>query len=94
MRMVVDPNTSYPRILFFGKVDLDSYLSTVNYTNFPSAFLYVHSFDKYEFTNDLNHVRSDVIYLQENDEVRMNRLLESGYKVKNFGKYIVGYSAQ
>ena len=94
MRMVVDPNTSYPRILFFGKVDLDSYLSTVNYTNFPSAFLYVHSFDKYDFTNDLNHVRSDVIYLQENDEFRMNRLQESGYKVKNFGKYIVGYSAQ
>lgn len=89
--MVVDPNTSYPRILFYGKVDLKSYLSTVDYTNFPSAFLYVNSFDRYIFTNSMNPARKDVVYLLENNEHRMNTLRESGFSVRNFGKYVVGY---
>lgn len=90
--MVVDPNTSYPRILFFGKVDLYDYLGTVKYTNFPSAFLYVHSFDKYVFTNNLNHINKNAVYLLENSEERMNRLQGYGFQVRNFGKYLVGYT--
>lgn len=90
--MVVDPNTSYPRILFFGKVDLYDYLGTVKYTNFPSAFLYVHSFDKYVFTNNLNHINKNAVYLLENSEERMNRLQGYGFQVRNFGKYLVGYA--
>lgn len=90
-RMVVDPNTSYPRILFYGMVDLDSYLSTVKYTNFPSAFLYVNSFDRYFFTSNINPDKFNAVYLLENNEQRMNTLQDAGYNVRNFGKYIVGY---
>lgn len=91
-QMVVDPNTSYPRILFYGKVDLNDYLNTVKYTNFPSPFLYVHSFDKYVFTNDVNRINKNAVYLMENSESRMNTLQDRGYKVRNFGKYLVGYT--
>ncbi|MBQ3720560.1 MAG: glycosyltransferase family 39 protein [Fibrobacter sp.] len=90
--VVVDPDVSYPRVLFYGKVPLDSYLSTVKYTNFPSAFLYVRSFDKYIFTDRIipEH-RQDFVYLLENSGARMKTLQDLGYNVECFGKYVVGY---
>lgn len=90
-KIIVDPNTSYPRILFFGQVDLRSYLSTVKYTNFPSAFLYVYSFDKYSFVVNENDIKPGNVYLLENSGNRMDKLQQAGYEVRNFGKYIVGY---
>lgn len=90
--VVVDPDVSYPRVLFYGKVDLNSYLSTVKYINFPSAFLYVRSFDKYIFTDRIipEH-RQDFVYLLENSGARMKALQDLGYNVECFGKYVVGY---
>ena len=90
-RMVVDPNTSYPRILFFGKVDLDAYLSTVSYTNFPSAFLYVNSFDRYIFKGNIPRGLDKAVYLFENNYDRTNALQDAGFQIRNFGKYVVGY---
>ena len=90
-RIVVDPGTSYPRILFFGKVDLESYLSTVKYTNFPSAFLYVSSFDKYIFTDRIIPSRHNHVYLLENKDDRSSLLRKLGYQVKISGDYVVGY---
>lgn len=90
-KIYVDPNVSYPRVLFYGKVDLKSYLSTVRYTNFPSAFLYVYSFDRYDFTNRIRPERSSAVYLLENSEAQMRTLLDLGYSVESFGKYVVGY---
>lgn len=89
--VVVDPAVSYPRVLFYGKVDLNSYLSTVKYTNFPSAFLYVKSFDKYIFTDRMIPEHKDVVYLLENSGARMKALQDLGYNVECFGKYVVGY---
>lgn len=89
--VVVDPAVSYPRVLFYGKVDLNSYLSTVKYINFPSAFLYVRSFDKYIFTDRIIPEHTDVVYLLENSGVRMKALQDLGYNVECFGKYVVGY---
>lgn len=89
--VVVDPAVSYPRVLFYGKVDLNSYLSTVKYTNFPSAFLYVNSFDKYIFTDRIIPGHTDVVYLLENSGERMRTLQDQGYNVECFGKYVVGY---
>lgn len=89
--VVVDPDVSYPRVLFYGKVDLNSYLSTVKYINFPSAFLYVKSFDKYIFTDRIIPEHRDVVYLLENSGARMKALQDLGYNVECFGKYVVGY---
>jgi len=90
-KMYVDPNTSYPRILFYGQVDLNSYLSTVSYINFPSAFLYVNSFDKYVFSFNENYPDRNSVYLLENKSSRMNRMEQNGFKVNSFGKYVVAY---
>lgn len=90
-RMFVDPNVSYPRVLFYGRVDLNDYLSTVSYTNFPSAFLYVHRFHKYEFTFNEYQPDGHSVYLLENKDDRLNRMESHGYRVQNFGKYIVAY---
>ncbi len=48
-RAYISPNASYARILFLTKQDLDEYLETVVYKNYPSAFLDVYSFGKYNF---------------------------------------------
>ena len=90
-KIYVDPNVSYPRVLFYGKVDLNSYLSTVDYINFPSAFLYVHEFDRYVFTFDLNNVETETVYLLENNDSRYSLFEQQGFSVRNFGKYIVAY---
>ena len=93
-KIYVDPNVSYPRVLFYGKVNLNSYLSTVSYTNFPSAFLYVHKFDRYIFTFDYNNVDSKAVYLVENRDSRLSLFEQQGFSVRNFGKYIVAYPAK
>ena len=90
-KMYVDPDVSYPRILFYGKVDLNSYLSTVKYTNFPSAFLYVQEFDKYVFTNNPRQYSPRSVVILENKGSRFQTLQNSGYSIRNFGKYIVAY---
>lgn len=89
--MVVDPNTSYPRILFYGKVDLDSYLSTVDYTNFPSAFLYVNSFDRYTFTTRIDSAQQNAIYLFEGSEKNASAMQQAGLSIRSFGKFLVGF---
>jgi hypothetical protein len=93
-KIYVDPSVSYPRVLFYGKVDLNSYLSTVRYTNFPSAFLYVHEFDRYVFTFDLGEVDNQAVYLLENKDSRLSWFEERGFSVRSFGKYIVAYPAK
>ena len=93
-KIYVDPNVSYPRVLFYGKVDLNSYLSTVRYINFPSAFLYVHEFDRYLFTFDLGRIDGHAIYLLENKDSRLSMFEQQGFSVRNFGKYIVAYPAK
>jgi hypothetical protein len=93
-KIYVDPGVSYPRVLFYGKVDLNSYLSTVRYTNFPSAFLYVHEFDRYVFTFGLGNVDLQAVYLLENKDSRFSWFEKRGFSVRNFGKYIVAYPAK
>ena len=93
-KIYVDPNVSYPRVLFYGKVDLNSYLSTVRYTNFPSAFLYVHEFDRYVFTFNLDNADTQAVYLMENKDSRLSWFEQRGFSVRNFGKYIVAYPAK
>jgi len=90
-KVVVDPNISYPKVLFLGGVDLDSYLSTVKYKNYPSAFLYVHSFDKYSFTDAMEQDRASAVYLMENKGHYFRALQNRGFDIKNFGNFIVGY---
>ncbi|MBR0119610.1 MAG: hypothetical protein IJM01_05735, partial [Eubacterium sp.] len=45
----VAPSISYSNILFYDKTDLDSYLSTVSYANYPAEFLSLNSFSRYIF---------------------------------------------
>ena len=93
-KIYVDPNVIYPRVLFYGKVDLNSYLSTVKYVNFPDAFLYVYKFDRYVFAYYLNNVDTEAVYLLENNDSRHSMFEQQGFSVRNFGKYIVAYPAK
>ncbi len=45
----VAPSISYSNILFYDKTELDSYLSTVSYANYPAEFLSLNSFGRYIF---------------------------------------------
>ena len=45
----VAPSISYSNILFYDKTDLDTYLNTVSYANYPAEFLSLNSFGRYVF---------------------------------------------
>ncbi|MCR5719145.1 MAG: glycosyltransferase family 39 protein [Lachnospiraceae bacterium] len=46
-KVYVTHDIYYPRVLFYVEENLNEYLDTVEYTNFPSAYLDVSSFGKY-----------------------------------------------
>jgi hypothetical protein len=93
-KIYVDPNVIYPRVLFYGKVDLNSYLSTVQYINFPDAFLYVHSFDRYVFTFDYENMDFQAVYLVENKDTMLSFFKQQGFDVRTFGRYLVATPAK
>ena len=51
-RVYVAPTASYSKILFLTRQDLDEYLDTVVYTNYPDPYLDVSSFGRFDFTVD------------------------------------------
>ena len=91
----IAPGLNYARVLYLTEQDLDEYLSTVEYTNYPSAFLDVRSFGRYSF--DLNtetEPDNTSVYVVDdsfNDSYLVSRLYENGYNNYTSGKYTVFY---
>lgn len=88
----VTSGANYARVLFYSQEDVDEYISTVQYTNYPSAFLDVQSFGRFCFYYDLNALDPTACYIVDNvNDVAV--LQNSGYQTENFGKYYVAVPA-
>ncbi|MCR5625245.1 MAG: glycosyltransferase family 39 protein [Lachnospiraceae bacterium] len=86
-------NISYPITLFYLEEDVDTYLQTVQFNNYPAAFLGVNAFDKYNLTVDGSwDADGTSVYLLDYSYVNSNlynSLMALGYQVEDFGRYAV-----
>lgn len=91
----ITPNVNYARVLFYDKTDLDTYLDTVEYTNYPSPFLDVRSFGRYDFAIDTeSDAEADAVYVLDHSydgSPVANSLYGDGFISNDFGRYIVFY---
>lgn len=89
----VTPNANYARVLFYARPDVDNYLDTVRYTNYPSAFLDVYAFDRYNFSVDPNSEADGVsCYILDSSYDSTGivaSMAEKGYKSEVFKGFTV-----
>ena len=87
----VSSSANYARILFYSKQDVNEYISTVQYTNYPSPFLDVSSFGRFCFYFDLNALDPTGVYLVDSS-VDSSFFANAGFTTKTFGYYTVTYT--
>ncbi len=82
----VTSGANYARVMFYSREDVNDYISTVQYTNYPSAFLDVASFGRFCFYYDLNNLDPTAAYIVEasNDP---SIFTNAGYQVQLFGNF-------
>jgi len=64
-----------------------AFLQTVEYANYPSAFLQVKSFDKYNFGINYENLDQHQTYIIEKDKGYI--FANDGYSVTEFGNFAV-----
>lgn len=85
----VNRHVSWPRILFFSGIELKEFLNTVDYTNYPAAFLDARGFGRYHFYFDERNPDGQSVYVLDGGHAMRGSLLHSGYEIKEFEHYIV-----
>lgn len=87
--ILVDSSIFYSQVLFFDQTPTPEYLNTVEYTNYPSAFLKVSRFGKYNFSLNYDQLEQDKIYLipKENSDI----FETDGFSIEEFKNYVVAY---
>lgn len=85
----VDSTVTHAHILFCDQTPQPEFAATVEYANYPSAYLSASSFGKYTFRVDEPNLDPDtayIIYVNRFDTFR-----QAGYTVVEFGLYGVAY---
>ena len=79
---------NYSKVLLFSKEPVTEYISTVEYTNYPSEYLGVSRFGRFEF-GEVDTYSDSIVYIIKPDK---GEELESlGFKVEYFGNAAVAY---
>ena len=86
----VSRNANYACVLFYSGQDPDEYRATVEYTNYPSAFLDVGRFGRFRFGFDAAAPDRSCVYLT-GDGGELALLREAGFTVERYGWYGVAY---
>ena len=87
--VAVDSTVVYSHILFYDQTPQPEFAQTVEYANYPAAYLSAASFGRYTFGVDVNHLDPDtayIVYVNSHDAFR-----QAGYTVVEFGLYGVAY---
>lgn len=85
----VDSSIYYPQILFFDQTPTPNYLETVEFANYPSAYLRATSFENYVFGIDTNQLDQKQVYIiKQSDKTTFQN---AGFQVELFGQYGVAY---
>lgn len=87
----VSRGANYARVLFDSGQDPEEYRATVEYTNYPSAFLDVEGFGRFRFITGLGEQpERDCVYLVEQGTLA-DGLEAAGFAVEPYGCYAVAY---
>lgn len=87
--VAVDDTVVYSHILFYDQTPQPEFAQTVEYANYPSAYLSASSFGRYTFGVDDQSLNRDTAYL-----VRLSqgqKMEQMGYTVVFYGQYAVAY---
>lgn len=84
----VTPDANFACVLFYSGQDPDEYRATVEYTNYPSAFLSVGRFGRFRFDLDLTNPNLSYVYIVNRSADRA-ALEEAGFAVERYGYYWV-----
>ena len=79
-KIYVTKSLPYPVVLFYSKENVNSYIDTVQYSNYPSIFLEVDSFTNYSYNIDLDNLDDQALYLLD-DSYDMSFFTDAGYKI-------------
>lgn len=82
-------NISYTKILYCSQTDPALYRQTVQYTNYPSAFLDVSGFDRFHFGYDASQLNPDATYIIDISEKDAYQGL--GFQIQEFQNFAVAY---
>lgn len=80
---------SYAKVLYYSQTDPSEYRRTVQYINYPDAFLDVSSFGRFHFEYDPSQLNPDATYIVDVSE--MGAYGELGFQVQKFGNFAVAY---
>ena len=86
----VSPGANYALVLFFSGQDPDEYRATVEYTNYPDAFLDVGRFGRFRFAADIGVPDRSCVYLSDSG-ADLALLEGAGFSVEWYGWYFVAY---
>lgn len=82
-------NVSYAKVLYCSQTDPMLYRQTVQYTNYPSAFLDVSSFDRFHFGYDATQLNPDATYIIDSSQKDAYQGL--GFDIQEFQNFAVAY---
>lgn len=85
----VDSSIYHSQVLFYDQTPVDEYIETVEYRNYPAAFLSVSSFGMYDFGVNTYDIGSHDAYIVKLDDAEI--FTDADYIVKPFGNYAVAY---
>ena len=87
----IDQNGGYySKVLFYAEVPADEFISTVQYLEYPAAYLQALSFGRFCFCPDMDSPEDDAAYVMT-DDCDYSTLLERGFNVEHYGTYIAAY---
>lgn len=86
----VSSDANFARVLFYTKQDPDEYRATVQYSNYPSAYLNVDSFGRFRFVSGTYGLDSSCVYVL-NTSNNLTPLVDAGFTVQTFGYYAAAY---
>lgn len=84
----VSADIFYPDILFYSALPVDEFLATVEYKNYPSAFLRADSFGRYDFSFDAEQPDETASYILS-PGTDTSALIAAGFDLQQFEKFIV-----
>lgn len=85
----VEDNIYYSQILFYSRQSTREYVDSVQYNNYPSAFLGVDSFGRFHFKINTNNMDPYGIYIINNTNISVYQ--SAGYTIESFGNFAVAY---
>ena len=86
----VSPGIEHPRILFYSQMPVTEYLETVEYVNYPSAFLRTASFGRFEFEFDATKPKQENVYILSR-AVDLQIYEELGFQLETFDWFTVAH---